>query len=251
MGSVTSKPYKLPGIKFVIGILSGKGGTGKTFLATNLAALIAKAGSSVGLFDADITCPGAFRALGIKGKLMMTADNKIIPAEKHGIKVVSMAGMCATEDEPIVWRGPITTKILQQMLKESMWGNLDVLIIDFPSGTGDVPLTILQQFEVDGAIIITTPQANATVTAHRTINMVQMLEVPVIGIVENMRGDIFGEGGSHQLADKAGVPLIVSIPLRKPIVSMGDQGIPSVFHSEELASLIGKIARATFEKIVV
>ncbi|MEK7524225.1 MAG: Mrp/NBP35 family ATP-binding protein [Patescibacteria group bacterium] len=240
--------FKLPGIKNVIGIMSGKGGVGKTFVTTNLALTLAKSGKKIGILDADISCPNLYKMLGITSKIVPTADNKIIPAEKWGIKAVSMAGLCGSDDEPIAWRGPILSKIIQQLLKESIWGELDCLFIDFPSGTSDAEITILQNFAVDGIMIVTTPQALAMMDARRTINSAAMLKVPLVGIVENMRGDIFGEGGANRLAETYHTSFLASIPLRKAIVSQCDNGQPTVFNSEEIEMIFLRIARALENK---
>ncbi len=249
--SLTLHPTKLPNISCIIGVVSGKGGVGKTFVASNLALTFAKLGNKVGLLDADIACSNIFKVLGIKAKLTPTADNKIIPIEKWGMKIVSMAGLTGSEDEPVVWRGPIISKILQQLLKESIWGELDVLVIDFPTGTGDVALTILQNFAVDGVIIVTTPQELATIDARKAVNMANMLKVPVLGVIENMRGDIFGEGGGSRTAEYARAPLLGSIPLRKQIVGFCDAGMPPLMQMEEVEMLFSRIARAVIEKVVV
>lgn len=242
---------RLPGISKILAIMSGKGGTGKTFVATNLAVLLAGQGKRIGLLDANISCPDVFRALGITSKITPTADNKIIPAEKFGVKAVSMAGLCATEDEPIVWRGPILSKIIQQLLKETVWGELDMLIIDLPPGTSDASITILQQFEIDYAIVVTTPQMLATVNARRAANAAYMLKIPVLGVVENMRGEIFGEGGGSRIAELLHIPFLGSIPMKKQITAFTDAGKPAVLEMEEFAMLFSRIARAVTEQTMV
>lgn len=245
------KRIKIPGVKTVIGVLSGKGGVGKTFVASCLAATFAKLGKKTGILDANISCPDIFKVFGVTQKIVPTADRKIIPAEKYGVKIVSMAGLVSSEDEPIMWRGPIVSKIIQQLLKETIWGELDVLVIDFPGGTSDAVLTILQNFAIDGALIVTTPQELATLDARRSINMTITMKIPVFGVVENMRGEVFGEGGAARVADTMHIPLLGSIPLRKQITALCDKGIPPVFHMEELEMIFGKIARIAVEKIAV
>jgi len=249
--AISINKIKIEGIKRIIGVVSGKGGVGKTFVAANLAAALAKTGKKVGILDANISCPNIFKVLGITAKLIPTAQNKIFPIEKYGIKAVSMAGLCASEDEPIAWRGPIISKIIQQFLKESIWGELDILIVDFPPGTSDAVLTVLQSFEVDGIIAVTTPQVLSTMDARKTINAVRVLKVPVLGIIENMRGDIFGEGGGNRLADITRTSLFGSIPLRKQIVSLCDQGLLAINELEEISMIFSRIARALLEKIQV
>lgn len=241
-------PSRIPGVKTVIGVVSGKGGVGKTFVASCLAATFAKLGKKTGLLDADISNPDVFHSLGIKNKIIPTADHKIIPAESWGISAVSMAGLAATEDEPIIWRGPIVSKIIQQMLKETVWGELDVLVIDFPSGGSDAVMAVLQHFTVDGMLVVTSPQKLATVGARRSINTALAMKVPVLGILENLRGEIFGEGGAARAAEMMRVPFLGSIPLRKQITALGDEGVPPVLRMEELEMIFAKIIRMLDER---
>lgn len=249
--ALPSQLVKLPGIKTVIGVLSGKGGVGKSFVASSLALTMAKSGLKVGIFDADISCPNLFKIFGITDKLKQTTDNKVMPIEKWGVKVISMVGLCVTEDEPIVWRGPILSKIISQLISHTIWGSLDVLVIDFPSGTSDAVLTLLQNFAVDGVLVVTTPQSLSTMDARRTIKMADMIKVPVLGIIENMRGDVFGEGGGSRTAEAFRLPFLGSIPMKKQIVSMCDQGTPAIFQVEELEMIFTKMARMVLEKIIV
>lgn len=241
----------LPGIKKIIAVVSGKGGVGKTFIASSIAIALAKIGKRVGLLDADITCPNIFTMLGINQKLILTSDQKIIPAERFGLKIVSMAGLCETEDEPIAWRGPILSKILQKLIKESVWGELDVLVVDVPSGSSDSALTILQNLIVDGAVIVTAPNRLSTIGARKAINMAISLKVPIVGIIENMRGDIFGEGGGLPVADKYKIQFLGSIAMRKQIVNLCDAGTPPIFQLEELEMIFTKIVRIISEKVVI
>lgn len=236
---------------YTLGILSGKGGVGKTFITTTLALAGAKIGKRIGLLDADISFPNVFKMLGITAKLTPTADKKIVPIEKWGIKLVSMAGLTASEDEPIMWRGPILSKIIQQLLKESLWGELDVLFIDFPTGTSDAAVTILQHGAVNGIVLVTTPQELALHDTRKTLNMAQVLNVPVIGVIENMRGDIFGEGAPGRFAEMHNIPFLGSIPMRKQIAMLCDNGQPPIFSMPELEMIFSKITRAIFEKAVV
>lgn len=241
----------LPDVKKIIGVLSGKGGVGKTFIACNLALSLAKLGARVGLLDADVYCPNVYKMLGIKTKLVVNPDSKIAPIEKWGIKVISMAGLSSTDDEPVAWRGPIISKIISQLMKESMWGEIDFLVVDFPTGTGDIALTILQNFNVDGVIIATTPQELSVIDARKSANLAIGLKVPLIGVVENMRGDFFGEGGGSRLADTLGTSFLGSIPMRKPIIGACDQGNPPVFQMEELDMIFSKISRAISQGFMV
>jgi len=247
--SLNRNKIKIPGIKRIIGILSGKGGVGKSFITSNLALAMAKIGAKVGVLDADIGCPSILRLYDIEDKHLTNSEKRVMPFEKWGIKIVSMAGLSATEDEPIIWRGPILSKIIQQLIVDSTWGELDVLLIDFPTGTSDSTLTILQQIKVDGVLLVTTPQSLATIDVRRAGNMVKMLEVPILGMIENMRGEVFGEGGGSIAAQKLHIPFKGSIPLRKQIVEFCDRGTPAFFHMEEIDMILGKIARSTLETV--
>lgn len=242
---------KIPGVKTMLGVLGAKGGSGKTFVTANLGLTLAKLGNKVGILDADISCPDMFKMLGITQKITPTADNKIIPIEKFGVKTISMAGLCATEDEPVAWRGPILSKIIQKFLKETLWGELDILLIDFPTGTSDAEITILQNFSVDGTLLVITPQMLAITDGRRVANTLALLKVPLLGIVENMRGDVFGEGGGNRLAESLRIPLLGSIPLRKQIVHLCDSCEPAVFHMEELEMIFSKMARYLLDKNLV
>lgn len=243
-----SQKLKIPGVKKILGVISGKGGVGKTFIASNLAISFAKLGKSTGLFDADISYPNVFKILGLQAKTIPTPDNKIIPIEKYGVKVISMAGLINQEDEPITWRGPIMSKIIQQLLKTAVWRDLDTLIIDFPTGSSDCVTTILQNFSLDGIIVVTTPQQLSLLDAKRTINMCYTLQAPVLGVVENMRGEIFGEGGASSLAETYRLPVLGSVPMRKQISALCDQGVPPVLHMNELEMIFTKMARFLMEK---
>lgn len=241
---------RIPGITNTVGVMSGRGGTGKTFVTLNSAATLAKTGSRVGIFDADLYCPSIFKACGVNQRLQMTSDGKIIPIEKHGIKMVSIAGMLEDKDEPIMLRGPLVSKILQKLLKETVWGELDFLFVDFPAGMGDITLTLLQNIGLQGAILVTTPQESSLFALHKTIVMTTNFKVPVYGIVENMRGEVFGEGGGSRGAEMFHVPFLGSIPLRKQFVTLSDQGLPPALHSEDLSMIFNKIARTLRESVV-
>jgi len=251
MAQLSSQPVKLPGIHNVIAVSSGRGGVGKTFVATSLALLLAKMGKRVGLMDGDITCPTVFKMLGIAGKIIPTAEGKIVPTEKYGIKVVSMAGLTTSDEEPIVWRGPILSKIIQKFLKETLWGELDFLIIDLPNSATDASLTVMQSVTLHGLILVTTPEVIATSSSKRMANMAIMLGVPLLGVVENMRGEVFGDGGSFYLAQQLAIPLLGSIPLRKQIASGNDTGTPPVLYNEEVGIIVNKIIRLLMGKVVV
>ena len=187
--------------------------------------------------------------LGITQKISPTADNKIIPVERHGIKTVSMAGLTA-DDEPILWRGPLLSKITQQLLKETIWGELDILIIDMPSDTADIALSIFKQFEIFGALFVTTPHMMVAYDTRRTVHSLAMLQIPLLGIIENMRSELASDGGGAKLAELTKLPMIASIPARRQIAQLCDGGIPAVLKLEELEMIFGKIAKGILEKTV-
>src|SRR6187549_1458805 len=226
----------LPGVKNVIAVGAGKGGVGKTTVAVNLALALAKAGSRVGLIDADIYGPNVPLMLGMKTQLT-TDGQKIVPAEKFGLQVISM-GFLTGDDAPIIWRGPMLHGALQQFFREVRWTDLDYLVVDLPPGTGDVALSLSQTVPVAGAIVVTTPQQVSLADSRRAIRMYQKLNIPTIGVVENMsyyacpnchhETDIFGHGGGEGLATDMGVPFLGRLPIYQPIREGGDSGVPIV-----------------------
>ena len=191
-----------------IGVYSGKGGVGKTTVTVNLAAALAYDGARVGILDADIDCPNVVRAMNIAEPPVIGPDQKMIPAERFKVKVMSMGFFQQNEDEAIIWRGPMIHNAINQFLRSTSWGELDFLLIDLPPGTSDAPLSIMQALDMDGFIVVTTPQELATVDARRSINMIRKLNVNVLGVVENFSGEIFGSGAGEDLAkiDGAAVP---------------------------------------------
>ncbi len=201
-------------IKHKVAVYSGKGGVGKTTVAVNLAVLAASKGATVGLLDADIDCPNVLKLMKSPSSPEMV-DGQIIPAVMHGVKVVSMALFQEKEDEAIIWRGPMIHNAITQFLELTRWGDLEYLFVDLPPGTSDAPLTIIQSLQLDGFIIVTTPQEVAMMDAKRSINMVKKLNVPILGVVENMSGDIFGTGGGEQVAKETGVKYLGRIELNK------------------------------------
>lgn len=207
------------GVKRVIAVHSGKGGVGKTFVAVNLAVSLAHAGHTVGLLDADIDCPNILRMLKLEGAMIANKDKKIIPLEKHGVKVVSMAPMLNSESESLLWRGPRTSRAVEQLVHDTEWGELDYLFVDAPPGTSDVPISILQTLESVEMLVITTPQELALMDAERSVNMAERLNIPVLGLLENMSGEMFGEGGGQALAQTLDIPFLGSIPLKKEYAS--------------------------------
>ena len=231
----TGKP-PLPGVKNVIAVGAGKGGVGKTTVAVNLALALAKCGSRVGLLDGDIYGPNVPIMLGLQAQL--TTDGKqIVPAEKYGVQVVSI-GFMTQDDAPIIWRGPMLHGAIQQFFREVAWKNLDYLIVDMPPGTGDVALSLSQTVPVVGSIVVTTPQQVSLADSRRAIRMYQKLNIPPIGIVENMsyyacpnchhEADIFGHGGGERLAADMNVPFLGRLPIYQPIREGSDTGVPLV-----------------------
>jgi ATP-binding protein involved in chromosome partitioning len=225
----------VPGVKHIIAVASGKGGVGKSTTAVNLALGYQAIGLKAGILDADIYGPSQPRLLGLTGRPQATPDNKLRPMDGFGLKAMSM-GFLIDEGTPVVWRGPMVVSALTQMLREVAWGNLDVLVIDMPPGTGDVQLTMAQQVPLSGAIIVSTPQDLALIDARKGLNMFRKVDVPVLGIIENMsyfvctkcgeRHEIFGHGGAKAEADKLGLPFLGGIPLHIDIREKSDAGLP-------------------------
>lgn len=215
-----------------IAVFSGKGGVGKTTVSVNLAYALQSEGFSTGILDADITGPNVPKMLNINDDFIHM-DGKIIPFEKYGAKMISMASMLKN-GQPLIWRGPLRSKVLNQFLADVEWGDLDYLIADLPPGTGDEILTIAQQMKPDYAVIVTTPQEVSVLDAERAINMAKKLEIPYIGVVENMAGficphcsaviEIFGSGGGETLADKYNIPFLGSIPIDIDARILADKG---------------------------
>ncbi len=231
-----------PGVRFIVAVASGKGGVGKSTTAVNLALALAAAGHKVGLLDADIYGPSQPRMMGISGR-PTSRDGKILePMENYGIKVMSM-GFLVDEETPMIWRGPMVMSALQQMLRDVNWGELDVMIVDMPPGTGDAQLTMAQQVPLAGAVIVSTPQDIALLDARKGLNMFRKVDVPVLGIIENMsyflcpscghQADIFGHGGARLEAERLGVEFLGEIPLHLDIRETSDGGQPIVVSRPE------------------
>jgi ATP-binding protein involved in chromosome partitioning len=232
-----SQPLDIPGIKHLIAVASGKGGVGKSTTAVNLALGLAALGLKAGVMDADIYGPSQPRLLGLSGKPEVTGTKKLKPMQAFGLKAMSM-GFMVDEGTPVVWRGPMVVQALNQMLREVEWGELDALIIDMPPGTGDVQLTMAQQVPLSGAVIVSTPQDLALIDARKGLAMFQKVNVPVLGLIENMsyflcpscgtRSDIFGHGGAEEEARKLGLPFLGGVPLHMEIRERSDSGKPIV-----------------------
>lgn len=228
---------QIVGIKHMIAVASGKGGVGKSTTAVNLALGLQAIGLKVGILDADIYGPSQPRLLGLSGRPQVAGGNKLHPMEAYGLKAMSM-GFLVDEGTPIIWRGPMVVSALTQMLRDVTWGELDALVIDMPPGTGDVQLTMAQQVPLSGAIIVSTPQDLALIDARKGLNMFRKVDVPVLGIIENMsffvcpkcgeRSDIFGHGGAKLEAEKLGIPFLGGVPLHMDIRLTSDEGQPIV-----------------------
>lgn len=226
------------GVKNIVAVASGKGGVGKSTVAANIALSLSREGAKVGMLDADIYGPSLPLMLGIpKAQPMAAGENKIRPLEAHGVKVMSM-GFLVDEDSPVIWRGPMVMRALVQFLSETIWGELDYLILDLPPGTGDAQLTIVQQVSLAGAVIVSTPQDIALLDARKGLQMFRKTDVPILGIIENMsyykcpqcghREDIFDTGGGERAAQRYEVPFLGAIPLDIKVRVGGDFGVPVV-----------------------
>ncbi len=224
----------LRGVKKIIAVHSGKGGVGKSTFAVNLAATLTKLGFSAGLIDADVDCPSCHKLLGNSGRVFADEKQRLHPLEAHGIKFLSAGNMVDSEDSANIMRGPIMFKLISEMFHKAEWGALDYLIVDLPPGTGDNPLTVMQIAPLAGMVIVTQPQEVALVDARKSANMAKRMGVPVIGIVENMSGNVFGNGGAEKTASKLGIKFLGTIPLDRAIRECSDRGIPAVLESKTL-----------------
>ncbi|PZU81993.1 MAG: iron-sulfur cluster carrier protein ApbC [Shinella sp.] len=232
----------IPGIASIIAVASGKGGVGKSTTAVNLALALKANGLKVGILDADVYGPSMPKLLGITGRPQQIENRIIVPMENYGIKTMSM-GFLVDEGTAMIWRGPMVQSALMQMLREVAWGDLDVLVVDMPPGTGDAQLTMAQQVPLTGAVVVSTPQDLALIDARKGLNMFKKVEVPVLGIVENMsyfiapdtgvRYDIFGYGGAKAEAERIGVPFLGEVPLTIAIRETSDAGTPVVVSDPE------------------
>jgi ATP-binding protein involved in chromosome partitioning len=238
-GTTSVPNNRAPYAKKVIAVTSGKGGVGKSTVSANLAIALAQRGHKVGLLDADIYGPDIPRLLNIKGETLQWSDNdKMIPAENYGLKIMSVGMTTPTDDTPLVWRSSVAVSALIQFFDDVEWGELDYMVIDMPPGTGDIQLTVAQELPISAGVIVTTPQAVATDDVSRAIRMFQDINVPIGGLVENMsyfvapdtgaKYDIFGSGGAKMLCDRYNISLLGSLPLKITTREMSDEGRPPV-----------------------
>ncbi len=233
-GGQASGKSAIPGIKKIIAVASGKGGVGKSTLSSNLAVALAKTGAKVGLCDCDLYGPSTGQMFGTDQQPMANEKDEIIPIQAHGVKLMSMSFL-VNDSSPVIVRGPLATRYIQQFLRQTEWGELDYLILDLPPGTGDIQLTIVQSVALDGAVIVTTPQEVALIDARKAITMFAKVNVNILGVVENMawfecdhgeRYQIFGEGGGVREAERLKVPLLGQIPLDITTRKCADEGMP-------------------------
>ena len=250
----------LPGVRYVVGVSSGKGGVGKSTTAVNLALALSAEGAIVGVLDADIYGPSLPRMLGVTGQPQSADGKSLEPMESYGLQAMSI-GFLIDEETPMIWRGPMVTQALEQLLNDTRWRNLDYLVVDLPPGTGDVQLTLAQKIPVSGAVIVTTPQDIALLDARKGLKMFEKVEVPVLGVVENMsihictncghEEPIFGAGGAERLAEESGVEVLGQLPLDMQIREQADSGRPTVVADPDsrISEIYREIARKTAGKL--
>ena len=232
----------LPGVKNIVAVASGKGGVGKSTTAINLALSLKASGAAVGLIDADVFGPSMAMMFGVEGQPEMGENNKILPLEGHGVKVISM-GFLSDSDRPVIWRGPMVHQLIRQFTADVEWGELDYLIVDLPPGTGDAQLSMSQVVSMSGVVIVTTPQDVSLIDARKGLKMFEQLKVPILGIVENMsyficpncdeRHEIFRHGGGRKTAEELEVDYLGEIPIDPAVVTGGDAGQPIIVEAPE------------------
>ena len=252
----------VPGVKNIIAVASGKGGVGKSTVSVNLAVALAQAGASVGLLDADITGPNIPLMMGLEGQPKASANNKITPLERYGVKTISIQ-FFVPEGQPIVWRGPLVGGAIQQFLRDVDWGELDYLVIDLPPGTSDAQLTLAQAVPISGAVLVTTPQEVSLADVGKALAMFQRMSVPVLGLVENMTAfvcphcnevtELFGRGGGERFASAHDLEYLGGIPLDITVRQGGDVGVPAVAQREPgpAARAMTSIAQAVAARMSV
>ncbi|MCB2211467.1 Mrp/NBP35 family ATP-binding protein [bacterium] len=258
-GEANDAPDLLPTVKHVIAVASGKGGVGKSTVAANLAIGLGKLGLKVGLMDADIYGPSVQMLLGLSDEPEPAeGENKLKPMEAYGIKAMSM-GVLVDSDTPLVWRGPMVSSAVEQLLRDVVWGELDVLVLDMPPGTGDIQLTVAQKVKLTGAVIVTTPQELALIDARKGIGMFQKVDVPVLGLVENMsyflapdtgkRYEIFSSGGARREALRQRVPFLGEIPLQAEIREGSDAGKPAAAQDNPVGDVFRQLADRVWKSV--
>jgi ATP-binding protein involved in chromosome partitioning len=243
--SSAAQAAQVTGIQSMIAVASGKGGVGKSTVAANLAVALQRTGATVGLCDADVYGPSQGTMFGVDERPEADEQRRLIPVEAHGVKIMSM-GLLTTKETPVIWRGPMATKLIQQFMAGVAWGELDYLIIDLPPGTGDVQLTLTQSVPLTGAVIVTTPQDVARTIAEKGLRMFEPVQVPVLGVIENMsyfecshcheRTHIFSQGGGHKIAAELALPFLGEIPIEPEVVAAGDEGTPIVARNPDSAA---------------
>jgi ATP-binding protein involved in chromosome partitioning len=253
----------LPSVRNVVLVMSGKGGVGKSTTATNLTLALKRAGYRVGLLDADIYGPSIPTMLGVSGSPVSTDGKSIEPLERFGVKLMSIGFLLEDPKQAVIWRGPMLHGALQQFLKDVRWGELDFLVLDLPPGTGDVTLTLSQRVGVSGAVVVTTPQAVATDDVYKSVSMCEKVNIPILGVVENMsyfidtagvKHELFGKGGGQAIADFAKAPLLGQIPIDQRVRECGDKGTPLVQAepdgptAQAFADIAEKLVKVIFDK---
>ena len=251
-------PEPIPGVRSILAVASGKGGVGKSTVATNLALALAALGMRTGLMDADVYGPSVPLMLGIGDKARAGDGQRLRPVHRHGLAVISM-GMFVADDTPIIWRGPMLTKLIVEFLRNCDWGELDVLVLDLPPGTGDVQLTLTQQVPITGGVIVTTPQDVALADVRRGLEMFKQMHAPVLGVIENMsyhlcpgcgaRAELFGHGGGAVMAEELDVPFLGEVPLDRSVREAGDHGLPIVAAAP--SSPQGRVFHEIAERVLV
>ena len=260
--SPQTQEQPVPGVKNIIAVAAGKGGVGKSTVSVNLAVALARAGASVGLLDADITGPNIPQMIGVDGKPVASPAGKIVPLERHGVKVISIQ-FFVPEGHPIVWRGPLVGGAIKQFLMDVDWGELDYLVVDLPPGTSDAQLTLAQAVPISGTVLVTTPQDVALSDVGKALAMFERLKVPVLGVVENMSVficphcgeamEIFGRGGGERFAEQHGLEFLGKIPLDITVRQGGDVGVPAVAQREPgpAADCLATVARTVAARMSV
>lgn len=254
--SCSVAPEKQQNIKNVIAIMSGKGGVGKSSVTALLAVALQKRGFRIGIMDADVTGPSIPKLFGLKGGQLISGTNGIAPAKtKLGIEVISVNLILPNEDEPVIWRGPVISGIINQFWTDVQWGELDYLLVDLPPGTGDVPLTVMQTLPLNGVIVVTTPQSLVSLIVKKAINMARKMKVPVIGLIDNYayvectdckhQINLFGNSNTEEMAGKMGIPLLGQLPLDPTFVEFCDSGQIEDYLNQE--SSINKVISSVID----